>query len=401
MHKAIVNFAASIAAAVIFTSCTTPPQDTDGPRESLVVAGSLDPEFTPSWSSSGQRVLQYSRMTWAPGGGKVAASVLQGPYAIVVAEDHRQARFFQVSTRGSDLAVAWLSDSSALLVEGLDIGAGGEPRRTWYASRVNELRSLSGTRRRPESVAARALRLPTGDQGFIAIEATGVVGVDRAPPLVVRTADGTEQQHFDPFPADGASRQVIAADFQQAGGRVVMIAGVLRVTRPGGANSAGQWIDPISGHDIEVVDVFSKKPLCRLTFDDARAGVHAESLDFHGVALSPDTKRFVINTLKGATLYEVDGCRPLLRLRDDRDAGGASGRWISFSGDGRYVIRDGADVRSVGGGFLDIWRVADAQHVVHLDTDVHDALAVKPGTAEFAVGRADGRITFFRIQGGF
>ncbi len=396
--KALRHGAAVATTAAAVCACSTGSDSNAAASERLVVERSVDPEFTPSWSSAGLRVLQYARMAWAETGDMVAASVLQGPNVVVVEEDHRRAHLLQVSPRGSALAIAWLPGNGIPLAEGMDVPAGGKPTRAWFELKPGAPGVLGDSRRRPESVAARGIVLPGGAGGFVAIEAAGVAGIDAAPPLVVRDAGGVERMHFDPFPNDGARRQVVDADFQQAGDRVVMLTALNRVTRPGGVDATGAWIEPIVGSDIEVVDIFARRSICHLTFDDERINGFRHSFSFQGVAVSPDTHEFVVNTPKGALLYDVDSCRQLLALRDDRDRLGASGKWIAFSGDGRYIIRDGTDARSPKGGTLDVWRASDGRHVIHEETAAHSALAIKPGSTEFAAGRDDGQITFFRIE---
>ena len=386
----------SLLAAILV--CAASACSHAGTRESLSLVGSLTPQFQPIWSPAGERILQYSQMAWSDNGDQLIASVMQGPRVAVLDVNHHRGQLMAVGDRGGELVVAWIPGINQWVTEALDPAAdGASPKRAWYvASDATHAMALGQGRLRPPTVAARGIALSDGRPGFVAIEEAGMRG--EAPPLVVRDLTGAELSRVTPFPSDGALRHVVEADFQQHSGRTLMVAAVDTVTRAGGRDPSGKWIEPVSEHDVEVADAFSGKSFCKLTFKDELRDGRRQSFSFQGVALSSDVRKFVVNTPKGALLYDVDTCRQLFALRDERDAEGASGKWIAFSGDGNFVIRDGADVRSRHGGSIDVWRVADGEHVIHEETESHAALAVKAHSTEFAAGRDDGQIDFFRID---
>jgi hypothetical protein len=334
-------------------------------------------------------------MAWAPVGARVVASVIQGPYAVVVDKNSGKSDVIKMGGRGSAGPAVWMPDASAWLMESQESTADGTALRSWYIPKGAGARPTEKGTKRPRAIAARGIILHDDTQAFAAIEERGVIGVDLSPPVVIRDPRGVELMRISPFPKDGADRYVIAADIRQVGGRVVLASVVGRVSRAGDLAESGKLVEPIAGSDIDVVNVLEQKTLCHLPFNDRKVGGAIRMTTFRSIAISPDAKQFAVVGLDGTVVYQIDDCRQQFSLQESEP--GAE-RWIAFSGDGRYLIRAGVDVRESPGGVIDVWRSKDGYHLIHKVGAAFSGLAASPRDAEFAVGQPDGTIIFFRID---
>ncbi len=355
--------------------------------------------------------MQFTDMDWNAKTNEIAAGIEQGPWVPIVNVDTGQTRIIRTGERGGDRKIAWVPDSGLLMTSGSLLPSKwlvnwqiydtqGDLEKPQFAVRKNGPQVLKG------------VTMPDGNKAILSFGSPRADWLEDGKPryaagvknfIYIHEAPNWEAGKALPFfPQDGKTYYADSrgVDVRQVDDNVlVAVVGLRQEVGPPIVNEHLTW----------VVNITTGQTLCKMnTYPDPGGNYRDQLSDgsWHsgssadGVSLSSTGRWLAVRTEKHLEVIDVTACNRKQRLWTHPKIGIGAGfrKNIAFTEDEKFLITIGSDVRARSGGYLNVWRIPDGEHVYQADIPQPASLAVDPRLRRFAVEFGTGELALYRIE---
>lgn len=358
------------------------------------------------------RAMQFTDMDWNAKTNEIAAGIEQGPWVPIVNVDTGQTRVIRTGERGGDRKVAWVPDSALLMTEGSLLPSKWATNWQIYDTQGELLDKPQFAVRKNGPQVLKGITMPDGNKAVLSFGKPRADWLEDGEPRYAAGVKNFIYIHEAPnweagkpltyFPQDGKTyyADTRGVDVRQVGDDVfVSVVGLRQEVGPPIVNEHLTW----------VVNITTGKTLCKMNTypdpggsyrDQFRDGSWHSGSSADGVALSSTGQWLAVRTGKHLEVIDVKACNRKQRLWTYPKIGIGAGfrKNIAFTQDEKYLVAIGSDVRSRSGGYLNVWRISDGDHVHHADIQQPSSLAVDPRLKRFAVEFGTGELTLYRIE---
>lgn len=357
------------------------------------------------------RSMQFTDMDWNAKTNEIAAGIEQGPWVPIVNVDTGQTRVIRTGERGGDRKIAWVPDSGLLMTSGSLLPSKwlvnwqiydtqGDLEKPQFAVRKNGPQVLKG------------VTMPDGNKAVLSFGEPRADWLEDGKPRYAAGVKNFIYIHESPnweagkpltfFPQDGKTYYADSrgVDVRQVGDNIlVAVVGLRQEVGPPIVNEHLTW----------VVNITTGQTLCKMdtyldpggnNLDKNIRGEWNNATGATGVALSSSGQWLAVRTRKHLEVIDVNRCTRIQRLwtYPKIGIGGGFRKNIAFTEDEKFLITIGVDVRSRSGGYLNVWRMPDGDHVYQADIPEPESMAVDPRLRRFALQFGTGQLTLYRIE---
>ena len=356
------------------------------------------------------RAMQFTDMDWNAKTNEIAAGIEQGPWVPIVNVDTGQTRVIRTGERGGDRKVAWVPDSALLMTVGSLLKTTDWLTNLQVYDTQSDMSSPALIPHQNRADFLKGITLPDGRKAVLSFGEPRVDWIENGEYRYKNNVKNFIYIHEAPnweagkpltfFPQDGKTYYANQVDVKQVGKEVlVAVVGLKQAGGPPIHNEYLTW----------VVNITSGKTLCTVqTYPDPGGkdldknirGEWGNASTASGVALSNSGQWLAVRTRKHLEVFDVNTCNRKQRLWTYPKIGIGAGfrKNIAFTQDEKYLVAIGTDVRSRSGGYLNVWRMPDGDHVYQADIPEPESMAVDPRLKRFAVEFGTGELALYRIE---